>query len=106
MERRDKATAGIRRGECGKGRGRYPSGREGDGMEGFKRVEEKTSTVAGAPARSVTFTGSMFVPLKITYTEVFGPDFTHVITWWAVKNNYDSLLPEYMKFMETFRFLD
>jgi len=40
MERRDKATAGIRRGECGKGRGRYPSGREGDGMEGFKRVEE------------------------------------------------------------------
>ncbi|HPN93507.1 MAG: hypothetical protein BWY28_01740 [bacterium ADurb.Bin236] len=75
-------------------------------MQGFKRVEEKTSTVAGAPARSVTFTGSMFVPLKITYTEVFGPDFTHVITWWAVKNNYDSLLPEYMKFMETFRFLD
>jgi hypothetical protein len=75
-------------------------------MQGFKRVEEKTVTVAGVPARSVTFTGSMFVPLKITYTEVFGPDFTHVITWWAVKNNYDALLPEYMKFMETFRFLD
>lgn len=77
----------------------------GKQMQGFTNLGEKKVTVAGMPARMVSFSGSVFVPLTISYTEVFGPDHCYIITFWAIKTSYGKLLPEFESFRDSFRII-
>lgn len=78
----------------------------GKQMQGFTKLGEKELTVAGMPARMASFSGSVFVPLTISYTEVFGPDHCYIITFWAIKTSYAKLLPEFESFRNSFRLIN
>ncbi|HOO57601.1 MAG TPA: hypothetical protein PLN69_12310, partial [bacterium] len=71
-------------------------------MKQYKFLGEEKTTVGGLPARRVTFQGFIFVPLKIAYTEVFGENYNYIITWWALKNDFDLLMPDFEAFTDSF----
>ncbi|MEW5946720.1 MAG: hypothetical protein AB1742_11025 [bacterium] len=68
----------------------------------FRKTDDRSHTVAGFPARSLTYTAFAVVPLKVTYTEVIADEFNYVLTFWAPKATYEKLLPDYKSFLESF----
>jgi len=75
-------------------------------MQGFKKKSEKKLKVAGYPAREVSFRGTIFMPLTVTYTEIFADTRCYIMTFWSVTSSYEKLLPEFRAFRESFNVID